>query len=115
MEARGTAKARAAEVMMVLCMAVVNDPVEPEKINDRRSTAPPGEGVTSGVLDGVIDGVPVPVEVRDVVEVSVVVDVGVPVPEGVGVPVEVSVVVDERDAVVEGVGVFEGVADADSM
>ena len=58
-EARGTAKVLAAEVMMVLCMASVNAPEEPENINDTRSTALPLDGVTSAVLDGVrvFDGV----------------------------------------------------------
>ena len=59
MEARGTDRAAAAEVMMVPCMAGVKVPEEPEKTSDRRSTALPGEGVTRGVLDGVLDGVPV--------------------------------------------------------
>ena len=68
-EARGTAKVIAAEVMMVLCMAVVKVPDDAEKIKDRRSTALPIDGVTSGVLEGVIEGVPVPVEVSVVVDV----------------------------------------------
>ncbi len=65
MEARGTAKVVATELIMVLCIAAVNAPVEPEKISDRRSTALPGDGVTSGVLEGVSDDVPVPLEVTD--------------------------------------------------
>ena len=64
-EARGTANVIAAEVMIVLCIAAVKVPDDAEKIKDRRSTALPIDGVTSGVLEGV--GVPV--------EVSVVVDV----------------------------------------
>ena len=59
MEARGTPRAAAAEVMMVTCMAAVKAPEEPEKTSDRRSTALPEEGVTRGVLDEVLDGVPV--------------------------------------------------------
>jgi len=85
MEARGTTKALAAEVMMVLCMASVNVPEEPEKTNDTRSTALPLDGVTSAVLDGV--------RVFD------------------GVREAVSVVVDERETV----GVTEGVEDHDEM
>ncbi len=50
-------------------MAVVKVPVDAEKIKDRRSTALPDDGVTSGVLDGVIDGVTEPVEVTDNVDV----------------------------------------------
>ena len=68
-EARGTAKVIAAEVMMVLCMAIGKVPDDAEKIKDRRSTALPIDGVTSGVLEGVIEGVGVPVEVSVVVDV----------------------------------------------
>ena len=75
MEARGTPRAAAVEVMMVPCMAAVKAIEEPEKISDRRSTALPGEGVTMGVLDGVLDGVPVVVPVPEGVAVRVVVDV----------------------------------------
>ena len=78
-EARGTAKVIAAEVMMVLCMEVVKVPDDAEKIRERRSTALPVDGVTSGVFEGVgvFDGVTVGEEVR------VVVVVGVGVAEGV--------------------------------
>jgi hypothetical protein len=56
MEARGTARAIAAEAMTVLCMAAVKGAKEePEKSSDRRSTAPPADGVVSGVLEDVTE------------------------------------------------------------
>lgn len=104
-EARGTAKVLAAEVMMVLCMASVNVPEEPEKINDTRSTALPLDGVTSAVLDGVrvFEGVGE--------AVSVVVDERETVGEFDGVRVGEAV----GDVVLDGVGVCEGVEDHDEM
>jgi hypothetical protein len=103
MEARGTLRAAAAEVMMVPCMAAVKAPgEEPEKTRDRRSTALPGEGVTRGVLEGDAGGV----AEDDEEAVSVVVDVGEAVCEIEGVGEAVSVVVDvkEAESVVVGVG-----------
>ena len=66
MEARGTPRAAAVEVMMVPCMAAVNVSEEPEKTSDRRSTALPGEGVTRGVFERDADGVGVGVAVDEV-------------------------------------------------
>ena len=105
MEARGTTKALAAEVMMVPCMASVNVPEEPEKTNDTRSTALPLDGVTSAVLDGVL----VCVGVGEAV--SVVVDERDTVGEFDGVLVGEAV----RVLVEDGVGVGEGVEDKDEI
>jgi hypothetical protein len=111
MEARGTARAVAAEEMMVPCIAAVNVSEEPEKINDRRSTALPEEGVTRGVFERDADGVCVGVAVDEVEELREI--------EGVGEAV--SVVVDEREAdgvmdgVFDGDGVLDGVFDGDGV
>lgn len=69
----------------------------PEKINDRRITALPVDGVTSGVLDGV--GVTVAVSVVVVVTDAVIDEVGVTL----GVKLDVAV----KLGVAEGVGDLE--------
>ncbi len=106
MEARGTERAAAAEVMMVPCMAGVKAPEEPEKTSDRRSTGLPGGSVARGVLERDAGGVEDGVADEDGEAVSVVVEVGEGVAETEGVGEAVSVVVDVREAegVVVGVG-----------
>ena len=127
MEARGTERAAAAEVMMVFCMAGVKAPeAEPEKTSDRRSTALPGggvargvlerdaggveDGVAGGVLEGEAGGVCVGVAEDDEEAVSVVVDVEEEVSEIEGVGEAVSVVVDVKEAEGVVVGVGEAVS-----
>ena len=104
-EARGTAKVIAAEVMMVLCMEVVKVPDDAEKIRERRSTALPVDGVTSGVFEGVCEFEGVGEDVSVVVDEIEIVGVF----DGVTVGEEVRVVV------VVGVGVAEGVEDLDDI
>ena len=118
MEARGTERAVAAEVMMVFCMAGVKaSEAEPEKTSDRRSTGLPEGGVARGVLESDAGGVEDGGADEDGEAVRVVVEVGEDVAETEGVGEAVSVVVDEREAGGVVVGVREpvsvGVVDAE--
>ena len=114
-DARGTASAAAADAMIVLCIASVNVPEEPKKINETRSTALPGDGVTSGEFDGegVVEPVHEPDGVPDGVFEPVAAREGVvePVHEPDGVPDGVFEPVAAREGVGDGV-VCDGVVGA---